>query len=76
MKAQYQEHFSSICSLKPAVHRAMYSFLTGDSSSQPNQKSKDIEERVNVALSNNDKDFIFDLRQIVFEIENDRLVKT
>ena len=64
MKAEYQQHFSSLCNVKPAIYRAMYSFLTGDKTVGRNKNSKAVDELVQVALQNDDTDVVYDLCEV------------
>ena len=61
---QCNQSSSSVCKLTPAIYRAMYRYLSGDASANPNKVSKETDERLKLALTSGDPSIIYDLREL------------
>lgn len=64
MKAEFKSRFENIAKLTPAVHRAVYRFLTGDESLPDNRVTKEVDARMMIALDSGDPELVVDLRQL------------
>ena len=62
MQSEFKDHFTSVCKLTPAIYRAMYRYLSGDASANPNKVSKETDERLKLALTSGDPSIVYDLR--------------
>lgn len=63
MRAEFAYHFTNLVSVKPAIFRAMYRYLSGDNSQSEDRISKEVDQRVSIALQTGDEQLVTDLRE-------------
>ena len=64
MKAEFRTRFGNVANITPAIRRAIYRFLTDDSSANDNAISKALDIRMAVAINSEDQDLAVNLRQM------------
>ena len=63
MKREFRDRFSLVINNK-SVLNIVYSYLTGDPSSQPSKIIKDVQARLDLILQSGDTDLVYDLRAV------------
>lgn len=64
MRKQFYQRFSTVTNISPAVANEMYQWISGDTSASSNAVSKEVRQRLQLALDNQDPDIAFDLRHL------------
>ena len=64
IRSEFHKHFSSIVMLKPAIFNKMYHYLTGNERKPEDKISKDVALRLHVALTSDDGNLAYDLREL------------